>query len=81
MALGDFHSRIPSPIVATYPIHGNYNTPGGGMLVLKKIVCKNLQSTVADVGPDRAVVVNLLFGRSAVGYARSPRTPLDVDRR
>jgi len=37
MALGDFHSRIQSPMVATYPIQGNYNTPAGGMLVLKKI--------------------------------------------
>jgi len=32
MALGDFHSRIQSPTVAMYPIHGYYNMPRPGML-------------------------------------------------
>ena len=32
MALGDFHSRLQSPIVAMYPILCDYNTPRPGML-------------------------------------------------
>ena len=40
MALGDLHSRLESPIVATYPIHSYYNTHPGGVLVLKKICAK-----------------------------------------
>ena len=57
---------LEDPIVATYPIHDNYNTPGGGMLDKKNSVRKNLQLPVTDVDVDRAVVIDLLFGRSAV---------------
>ncbi len=46
MALGDLHSRIRSPIVARYPIQGNYNMPRPGMLPFIFPVQKNLQLPV-----------------------------------
>jgi hypothetical protein len=46
MALGDFHSRIQSPTVAMYPIHGNYNMPRPGMLPFIFPVRKFLQLPV-----------------------------------
>jgi len=42
------------PTVAMHPIQDHYSTLPGGMLGQKKIVRKNLQSTVADAVPDRA---------------------------
>jgi hypothetical protein len=41
------------PTVAMHPIQCDYSTRRGGMLDQKKIVRKNLQSTVADAVPDR----------------------------
>ena len=46
MALGDFHSRIQSPIVATYLIHSDYNMPRPGVLPLFFFVRKFLQLPV-----------------------------------
>ena len=46
MALGDFHSRLQSPIVATYPILCDYNTPRPGMLPFIFPVRKFLQLPV-----------------------------------
>ena len=46
MALGDFHSRIPSPTVAMYPIPSDYNMPRPGMLPFIFPVQKNLQLPV-----------------------------------
>ena len=46
MALGDFHSRIQSPTVAMYPIQGDYNMPGPGMLPFIFPVRKFLQLPV-----------------------------------
>ena len=40
MALGDLHSRIRSPIVATYPIQAHYNTCRTGMLDQKNRCAK-----------------------------------------
>ena len=48
MALGDLHSRIRSPMVATYPIQGNYNMPEPGMLPLFFPVRKFLQLPVQE---------------------------------
>jgi hypothetical protein len=50
------------------------------MLDEKKFVRKNLQLPVTDVVKDRAVAIDLSFGRSAVGCVGSPHIPLDVDR-
>ena len=46
MALGDFHSRLQSPIVAMYPILCDYNTPRPGMLPFIFPVRKFLQLPV-----------------------------------
>ena len=46
MALGDFHSRIQSPIVAMYPILFHYNMPEAGVLPLFFPVRKFLQLPV-----------------------------------
>ena len=46
MALGDFHSRLQSPMVAMYPIHSDYNMPRPGMLPFIFPVQKNLQLPV-----------------------------------
>ena len=46
MALGDFHSRLQSPTVAMYPIHGYYNMPRPGMLPFIFPVRKFLQLPV-----------------------------------
>jgi hypothetical protein len=48
MALGDFHSRFQSPMVATYPIQDNYNMPRPGMLPLFFPVRKFLQLPVQE---------------------------------
>ena len=48
MALGDFHSRIPSPIVAMYPILCDYNMPEAGVLPFISAVQKNLQLPVQE---------------------------------
>jgi len=71
---------LEDPIVATYLILCYCNRSRGGMLDEKKFVRKNLQLPVTDVVKDRAVAIDLSFGGSAVGCARSPHTPLDVDR-
>jgi len=46
MALGDFHSRIQSPTVATYPILCYYNMPRPGVLPFIFFVRKFLQLPV-----------------------------------
>jgi len=46
MALGDFHSRLQSPIVAMYPILCDYNTPRPGVLPFIFPVRKFLQLPV-----------------------------------
>ena len=46
MALGDFHSRIQSPIVAMYPILCDYNIAEAGVLPLFFFVRKFLQLPV-----------------------------------
>ena len=46
MALGDFHSRIQSPMVAMYPILCYYNMPRPGVLPLFFLVRKFLQLPV-----------------------------------
>ena len=48
MALGDFHSRIQSPIVAMYPILCYYNMPRPGVLPLFFFVRKFLQLPVQE---------------------------------
>jgi len=48
MALGDFHSRIPSPTVAMYPILCDYNMPEAGVLPFISAVQKNLQLPVQE---------------------------------
>jgi len=48
MALGDFHSRIPSPIVAMYPILCYYNMPRPGVLPFIFFVRKFLQLPVQE---------------------------------
>ena len=48
MALGDFHSRIQSPIVATYPILCDYNMPEAGVLPFIFPVRKFLQPPVQE---------------------------------
>jgi hypothetical protein len=57
---------LEDPIVATYPILCYYNRSRGGMLDEKKTVRKNLQLPVTDAVKDRAVAIDLSFGRSAV---------------
>jgi len=46
MALGDFHSRIQSPIVAMYPILCDYNIAEAGVLPLFFPVRKFFESQV-----------------------------------
>jgi hypothetical protein len=46
MALGDFHSRLQSPIVAMYPILCHYNMPRPGVLPFIFFVRKFLQLPV-----------------------------------
>jgi len=48
MALGDFHSRLQSPMVAMYPILCDYNTPRPGMLPFIFPVRKFLQLPVQE---------------------------------
>ena len=53
MALGDFHSRIQSPMVAMYPILCYYNMPRPGVLPLFFFVRKFLQPVVTLWGTRR----------------------------
>jgi hypothetical protein len=48
MALGDFHSRFQSPMVAMYPILRDYNMPEAGVLPFIFAVRKFLQLSVQE---------------------------------
>ena len=62
------------PTVAMHPIQDHYSTLPGGMLDLSARLRRFLQSTVADVGPDRVLSIDPPRAVSLNGCAGSPHT-------